>query len=307
MARCCGSTGTCACKVEGGRHITVTGTGTSQDPFRIAANTSLMVQDGPVFDMGLSGTGTPEDPWVLQVGYANTSRLTDLPDVNAPAPGDWNVLAYNPATDQWEAAPPSVTAAGGILTDDSINGDGSVDAPLGVNANTVRYISVTAAGLGLTDAAINSLVRPFADEAARDAASPTPVIGTISMLLSDPGRLDYWDGTDWFPITNGIQLDVQPGEVLALSGSYNMGTVTQYVRQLEVVTDVDGRFEVIPAVDLSGYAGVLSVHVQPMGTVGWVPVVDTGLDNITATAFRLDGGAPYAGYTLAATVTALLY
>lgn len=305
MARCCGSTGTCACKIEGGRHITVTGTGTSQDPFRVASNASLAVADNATFDMGLSGSGTPEDPWVLQVGYASGSGLNNLPDVSVPTPGDWHVLAFNPATQTWESAPPSVTEAGGILSDASINGDGSVGAPLGVNA--VRFLSVDVDGVGLSDAGINSLIRPFADATARAAADPPPSIGAISMLATDPGRLDYWDGTGWAPITNGIQLDVQPGEVLNLSGTYNGGTVTQYVTQLDVTTDVNGQFEVIPAVDLTGYAGVLTVQVQPLGSIGWAAVVDVGVDNVTATAYRLDDGTAYAGYTLTATVSALLY
>lgn len=307
MARCCGSSGTCACKISGGRHINVSGTGTSQDPFVVSSNATLAVSDSTTFDLGLSGTGTSDDPWVLQVGYANGSRLTDVPDVNAASPTDGHVLAWNETSGFWEPIPATVAEAGAVATDQSLSGDGSLGAPLAVRPDDTRFITVTVNGVGLSDDGLNAIIRPFADATARAAASPAPEIGAVSMLLSEPGRLDFWDGADWSPITNGLQLDVKPGEVLALSGSYAGGTVTQYVTLLSETTDVNGQFTVIPAVDLTGYAGVLSVHVQPVGSIGWTAVVDADTDRIVGTAYRLDDGTPYAGYTLSASVSALLY
>lgn len=308
MARCCSQTGTCACKMQDGRQVEITGSGTSQDPFVISSTASLAVEDNAVFDLGLTGNGTLDSPWTLSLGYASTSRLTDLPDVIAPAPTNAQVLQFSTAEGRWVAGPPATATPGAISKDTSLTGDGSASSPLGVRANAARYLRVTASGVELTDAAINRMVRVFPDAATRAATTIVPETTTISVLNTDPGRLDYWDGAEWLPISNGIQLAVQPGELLSLSGTYDGGTVIQYVDPVfSAETGIDGTFEVISADTLSNYAGVLTAQVVPTGDVAWTPMIDTDTDRIVGRAYRVDDGTPYAGFALTGIVTALLY
>lgn len=308
MARCCGSTGTCACKIVAGDRATVTGTGTSQDPFVVSSNVVLTSSSNTQFDLVLSGAGTAESPWTLEVVYAESGSLDGLPDVNTAGVANGYVLQWSDAAQAWVPGPPTTAAAGGSLTGQGIEGDGSAGAPLEVTADTARYISLSAAGVGLSDAGINSLVRIFPDATARAAASPAPIIGSVSMLVSEPGILDYWTGAQWMPVENGISTAaIQPGELLALSGGYVGGRVYQYVRQISVTTDINGDFDVIPAADLTNYAGVLSATVQVTGTVGWQCVVRGESDRIVGKAFRLDNGEAYGGYAVTAVVTGLLY
>lgn len=307
MARCCGSTGTCACKIEAGRNVAITGTGTSQDPFVVASNVSLSVEDNTTFDLGLSGAGTLTSPWVLTLRFADGARLTDLPDVDADAPQHGYVLGWNIVSQTWVPQPPTTAAAGGTLTDASLSGDGSSGSVLQVREDPAGYIATRAAGLGLSDTGINSLVRKFADAGTRASATPAPIFGALSMLNDHPGQIDYWDGAAWVPITNGVGLTVQSSELLALSGTYDGGPVTQFITTVSVETGVDGTFDVLSAVDLDTYAGVLSVSVQPMGPVPWVCMVEADVDRVMGTAYRLDTGAPYAGIVVSASVTATLY
>lgn len=484
MARCCGSTGSCACKMVAGRNVEVTGTGTAQDPFVIASRTALNTADSEQFTLILTGEGTLESPWNLRVDYGPAARLDNVPDVDAAAPVNGEVLSWSDSAQAWVPSAPAIVDTGvlgsnpvpnpsfetgvdgwsalsgsdaptvddswahsgsqsmrvargagtsdlwssgniggqvepnktytlsayllvpstnttdarlrvsgadvvalvdsftavrdqevrvsatfttndtadavfayvgggadgylnidsikidegdtalpygdgdspgwewlgtphasasrsvvGVLTGDGIGGDGSSGAPLAVTPDDARYIQVTADGVGLTDEAINRMVRPFPDATVRDAADPPPEVGTLSMLYTDPGRIDYWTGADWLPIDNGIRLDVQPGELLTLSGAYDGGTVMQRIQQMSAETDVAGDFEVLSELDLTNYAGVLSVHVQELGEAGWKGVVraDEANGRIMCRAFRLDDGTAYAGYTLESVVTAWLY
>lgn len=305
--RCCGGTGSCACKIEGGKNATVTGSGSVQDPYVVASDVALSVEDSTVFDLGLTGQGTLDSPWVLTVGYAATAGLNNIPDVNAPTPTNGWVLTWSNLEQRWIPGPPTTANAGTMTHDTSLFGDGSIGNPLGARPNETRYITTTASGIGLNDAGVNRLVRPFADAATRASASPAPTIGAISILNSVPGRLDYWDGSAWQPITNGIGLAIQTGQFLSLSGAYAGGQVIQYVAQFSATTDVNGLFDVIPPANLSGRAGVLSVMVQESGTTAWKCIVHAATDRVTGTAYRVDTGAPYGGVVLTGVVTALLY
>lgn len=308
MPRCCGSAGTCACKVESGRNITVTGIGSSQDPFVIAADVAFAVEDSATFNLILTGNGTLASPWTLSAQYADTASLDDLPDVDVAGVSTAKVLGYDPALGKWTPQPPATATPGGMTTDTSMDGDGSAGDPLMVRPDGARYIQVSGTGVGLTDDAINRMLRVFPDAPSRAAASPVPADFTLSMLVTNPGQVDYWTGTAWTPLTNGIGLDVKPGELLALSGSYANGPVVQYAAQLSVETAVDGAFEVIPTADLSTYAGVLTVHLQQIGTgIPWVAMLTTDTDRIVGKAYRGDDGTPYGGFTITGVVTALLY
>lgn len=312
MRNCGCGTGSCACKIEAGARSTVTGNGSSQDPYVISADVMLSVADSTTFDLILEGEGTLANPWVLRLAYASTARLNDHPEVDAEFPTDGQALLWDLARSKWVAGPVPATAPGLLLTDNqSLDGDGSAGDRFRVVPNNARYIETTLSGVGVTDDLINRLVRVWPDAATRDADTLTPDLNTISLLNDDPGRIDYWDGAEWASISNGIRLDIQAGQFLSLSGPYAGGGVVQYVAQLAVSTDVDGSFEVIPAADLSTYGGVLSVNVacaQPLaGGVPWMARLIPDTTRIMGYAYRIDTGAVYAGVPLTGIVTALLY
>jgi len=196
MPRCCGSAGSCACKIEGGRNITVTGVGSSQDPVVIAADVALGIEDNKTFDITLTGNGRLESPWMLSVDYASTASIDHLPDVDVAGAINGNVLAYSTATKKWEAAPPTTAAAGGMTTDLSLDGDGSVGDPLMVRPNAARYLMVDPDGLGLTNEALNRMLRFFPDAPTR--ASLLAARGTESAQTanrrSEAVRKDPTDG-----------------------------------------------------------------------------------------------------------------
>jgi hypothetical protein len=85
MARCSCAGSTCSCKLTGSGGITVTGTGTAQDPYAIAIDDLdigelLEVDDTTNVDLSLLGSGTALDPFVLsaevQVGDTVVSTPT---------------------------------------------------------------------------------------------------------------------------------------------------------------------------------------------------------------------------------------
>jgi hypothetical protein len=296
---CCGGSQRPA--LTEGRQIGVGGSGSSQDPYVISATTDLDVEDNLVFLMTLAGTGTLESPWRLQVHYAPTARLTDIPNVDTGDLQGGYTLLWDDVNEVWTTGPAATAAPGLISSGNGITGDGSGGSPLAAVGNAARYIAVTSAGL-------NALVRPFATEAARAAASPAAVTGTLSILATNPDRIDRFDGSDWQPITGGVGLDAEAGsQLLALSGGYADGPVTVYSRPFTDTTDSTGALEVIPAADLGTYSGVLDATVQETGAVVWHCQVLAGANNVTAVAYSVATGAPLVGATVSGTVNALLY
>jgi hypothetical protein len=311
MARCCGSTGTCACKIEGGRNITIKGMGSSQDPFVVEANVALEVEDSPTFDVGLTGNGTQEFPWLIAIRFANGATIDALPDVNVGELEERTngyVIGWDEATAQFTLRAPTTAAAGSVLTDASLTGDGSAGTPLSAQTDEARYVEVGANGIGLTDTGLQRIVRRYADETQRAAATPAPDPNSLSVLDSNPGQVDYWDGSEWLPIQSAVGLSVQSDALLELSGAYDGGPVVEYVNRITLVTAADGSFDALPTSELLTYGGVLSIHVQPTGNgTPWTCMAVPTVDRIVGRAIRVDNGAALAGAQITAEVRALLY
>ena len=307
LARCCGG-GSCSCKIEAGPKVTVTGIGSSSDPFVIAADVSIQVVDTTVFNLTLSGDGSTVSPWVVTLAYAATAKLNDIPDVNADAPTNGQVLAYNTTTSTWGPVAPTTAATGAVVHDLSLSGDGSAGTPLQVLEAPTRYLSTDAAGLGVTTAGINSLVRKFADSTARAAASPAPVLNSLSSLDNAPGKVDYWNGAAWISLEGAIKADAAANQFLQLSGAYaNTAQLTMLVRNFSGVTDSSGNLTVIPSATLSGKAGVLSVGVTVTGAQSYMPVLGAGANYVFVQARRLDDGALLVSQAITGQVTAYVY
>lgn len=306
MARCCG--GGCSCKIVEGSNITVTGVGSAQDPFVIATDIDMDVVDNDVFNLSLGGDGSATSPWALQVAFASTAQLTDVPDVNAPTPTNGQVLGWDNATQRWTPRAPTTAPTGAVSHDTSLAGDGSVGTPLQVQEDPTRGLSTTAGGLGITDALRNSTIRKFADATARAATTPVPTLNTLSELDTRPGVIDYWTGSQWLPVKGQVAIDAVGQEMLALSGAYADGLpVTMMVREFSGITGADGTLTIIPNSLISTRAGVLSVAVTVTGAQPYHPTVNAGTDNIYITARRIDDGFVLAGQAVTGQVTAYVY
>lgn len=306
MPRCCGGA-TCSCLIQNGQGIVVAGSGTAQDPYVITADFDFSVLDNTTFNLSLGGTGTVADPYVLAVGYASTAKLGDIPNVNTPAPANGQVLGWDSATNKWTARNPTTAASGSVLHDTSLTGDGSAGTPLAARHNATGFTQTTATGIGLTDDGKRNLVLHYADAATRSADTLTPAINTVSMLDNNPGQQDYWTGSQWVPVTNGIDRDLGP-EFMAISGSYDgISPVTLVTRQVTVTTDTLGYFDVLGATDLASAAGVLTCHFQETGVVPFKAMVVDNINAVGGYAYRLDTGEVYASQAISGIVTAYIY
>lgn len=306
--RCCQGA-TCSCLIQGSSGVTVTGSGTSQDPYVIAGNAVLDVLDTTVFNLTLGGTGTPDDPYVLRVDYASTATLGDISDVNAPAPTNGQVLGFDTTTNKWTPRAPTTAAAGSVLTDTSLTGDGSSGSHLAALHNPSGYTQTTSTGIGLTDNGKRNMVLHYASATVRAADSLTPAINTISMLDDTPGVQDYWTGSEWVPVTNGVSRSLG-GEFMQLSGDWDgVSPITLVTRRVGAITDSTGYFDILSDSDLTTLqaAGVLVCHFQETGAVGFKAVVVSNINAVGAIAYRLDNGLPYASQAIEGTALAYVY
>jgi hypothetical protein len=305
MPRCCG--GGCSCKIQAGTRVSITGVGSSNDPFVIAADSALAVVDNSVFDLTLVGSGTTASPWSLQVGFASTARLRDIPDVNALAPTNSQVLGWDSATSKWTPRAPTTAASGSVQHDTSLAGDGSAGSPLQVNEAANGFIE-TSSGLKITSAGINQMVRRFATSGDRTAASPAPAINTLSALDTAPGQVDYWTGSQWLPIKSTVAIDAAGAELLALSGSYaNTMPVTMLTRNFTGTTSADGTLTLIPNSLISARAGVLSVTVVVTGVQPYTYSIVPNTTQIDMVARNVTGGAVLANTAISGQYTAYVY
>ena len=310
MPSCCGSGSSCSCKISAGPGIEVTGSGTAVDPFVLSAAIAFEAVDNAQFDVTLTGTGETGNPYSLSVAYAATSKLDDIPDVNASAPTNGQVLSWNAATSTWVPAPPTTAPTGAVSHDQSLSGDGSAGAPLQVVPYAARFLALFAAnGIGISDAGVNQLVRHFIDSTARAAASPAPVLNTLSMLDSDPGRITWWDGVQWAPLAPSFD-SAYTGtttEFLALSGSYAGTRLTHLVKQFSGTTDASGNVDILDLGDLTGRAGVLTCQFQETGALPFKVVLFPNTDRVSGHVFNLVNGTPYASQAFTGIVDSWVY
>ena len=151
---CCGQS-TCACILEEGVGIEITGSGTATDPYVITSTVTdlsqfLRVVDTTTVNLTLSGTGTTEDP--LELRAYSTLRLTDLSDVDdpsgGPAVGESPVWVGSGADGHWEFDVPPPSPAGATNVDNGLSGIGSVGDPVVVETSGVWGVGALS-GLGV--------------------------------------------------------------------------------------------------------------------------------------------------------------
>lgn len=304
MPRCCQGA-TCACAIEAGLNISIVGVGSANDPYVVSADAAIAVQDNSVFNLTITGGGTTVNPWVLSTNFAATAKLDDIPDVNATTPANAQVLGWDSATSKWTARAPTTAASGSVQHDTSLSGDGSGGSPLQVVEEPNGYLATGGAGLGLSVTGKNRLIQHYVNSTAR-ATGTAPDLNTLTMLDTAPGRVDYWNGVAWVERLE-VRRDVGTGQFLDLSGPYTGGSVRQMFRQISTTTDALGQFDLLSAADLTGYAGVLTVHFQPTGSPAYTCMVLNALSHVVGEAHTLSDGGAYVSQAITGVVTAWLY
>lgn len=316
MAKCCGST--CACKMvalddlAGNAALEVAGTGTMQDPFTFRFLGTVADAD-PNGDVLLVVDFDPSRGYVLTPSFAPTSKLDHLGDVAAPAPSNGYVLGYNSGTGKWQPQAPTSAAPSSVHTDSSLSGDGSTGAPLNVRHDPDGGTTTGPAGVKLTALALSELTLRFSDATARATAIPAPTLNQLTMLDSNPGQVQFWDGTAWsnVEVFSGITYDTP---LLQLSGPPDGSNFVLYTGLVTGSTDNLGRIVLLDAADLLslGASGVISASfTAQVGVSTEVPciVIIDGSDDtqLAGIAYALDGTGPIDTQNIRGSLTAVLY
>lgn len=138
----------CNCKLAAGPGIQISGSGTSANPYVVKTDApglaeSFQVNDTESVNLTLRGSGTPNDPFILQ-GDA-TIRLTALADVDdpegGPAVGEVPTWVGVGGAGHWEFKVPPPSPAGAVNVSTGLIGVGSAPDPI-----KIRMIGTTAGG-----------------------------------------------------------------------------------------------------------------------------------------------------------------
>lgn len=231
MARCgCGTT--CSCVVQAGLRTTVTGNGSTANPYAISADVqgSTTVTDTSTVDSVITGTGAAATPWIISANV----KISASPD---------NCLSANPDGLFIQCPDGSDTIVqDGTLT--SVSGTGTISDPYIVNADvqgnttvldTVTVnASVTGAGTAGNPWVISANVIP----ACGLVSTPAGLAVNVSAW---PFACDEDNGT-------GIYCDPDNG---VLRGDPPHTSVSGRITGIEVVTvdlDTAGTVELIDTV-----------------------------------------------------------
>lgn len=305
---CCGGSGTCACQIIGTGSITVSGSGLPTDPFVLDSETNFESSANKTFVTIIEGDGSAGDPYSPVVTFADTAQLDDLPDVLAPTPANGHVLSWDAAQAKWVPAPPTTAAAGSVVHDTSLDGDGSAGTPLAVLPSPNRLIGTFPNGIGLTDSGLAATTLKFVDEAVRTSVLPNPMLNQLTMLDTQPGVIEYWTGSAWSVLPNQTVWDVPAGAMLELSGAYTAGIpVTIMVLQISKTTDDQGHFDVLGTTELTGRSGVLTAVFTEQGATPWKAVLNASSNKIVGTAYRITDGSVMVGSPVIGSAQAILY
>jgi len=303
---CCGQA-TCSCKIEtGDGPLGVSGSGQPGDPFIFDLELARSSTHNITFDTLSAGEGSTADPWTVETHFAPTAKLDHLPDVNVPSPANGQVLAWNTATNQWVAAAPTVAPTGAVSHDTSLSGDGSPATPLGVTPVTARLFGTFPTGVGLNDQGMVSVVQHFMGSGQRATTIPLPTLNQLTMLDSNPGVVDYWNGTAWVPQVGQVSWTTSD-EFLELSGPYSGGPVQVQTLQVSTTTDAVGVFDVLTVAALTGRSGVLTCLIQETGSQPWKAMPYPNTNKVSATAYRITDGSVMSAQPVTAMVMAITY
>lgn len=181
IARCGCAGQSCSCLIVEGEGINVSGSGTVDDPYVIESSASdiagtIQFVDTDTVDFTVSGSGTEANPY--QVRADATVALDDLTDVDAPAPAENEVLAWNGTA--WVPAPPNTVDPGAISVAEPLTGDGTAASPLGLDLVTDESLHGT--GTAADPLATATIVASGVD----NAAAPPDVPGSSQTVVAFP-------------------------------------------------------------------------------------------------------------------------
>lgn len=149
MARCGCSGSTCSCLVKGSGAISVTGAGSTGNPYIVSGALSLIVADSSSIDFSLTGDGSVATPYSLS--GAVSLALDGLTDVESAAATTGQVLAKQ-SDGQWRGVAPTTAPTGAITLSGTggLQGDGSAGNPLGIKLAPSSGLTLDATGLKLS-------------------------------------------------------------------------------------------------------------------------------------------------------------
>lgn len=148
MSRCgCAST-SCSCLVAGSNGVTVSGVGSSANPYTISGP-HMAVNNTSTVNLTLTGDGTAFAPYTFSADASIT--LDELTDVIAPTATAGQVLTYSTTpSPAWRPAPGATASPGAISVDpNTLIGDGSGGSPLSVKLDPADGIVSGPAGLSV--------------------------------------------------------------------------------------------------------------------------------------------------------------
>lgn len=198
MARCGCAGQTCSCLIQGGEGVEVIGSGTVGDPYIINTQGSdiagsIQFVDTDTIDFTVTGAGTEANPY--QIRADATMSLDSLSDVDAPAPTENYVLAWNGTA--WVPAPPNTVDPGTISTLEPITGDGTAGDPIALSL--VTDDSLTGTGTATDPLRATHIV------AEGYYTTEVPGGGTVNQTITFPtGRFTEVPGVFVSPLTANI-------------------------------------------------------------------------------------------------------
>lgn len=308
MGKCCGDS--CVCKIVGDAesYVNVTGTGTPTDPF-IISGLPLHGQPAGFTDSDGTIVITIEDGVVQFSLDLSETSIDELGDVLTTGATVGKVLAWNGTN--WVPTTGTTAAAGSVLHDASLTGDGSAGNLLQVQYDPDGLIALLAGGIGISETGLSWLVRHYADSDERDGDTVTPEVGALSVLETDPQQLWVWGSLGgWGPLLLLRQVTNLFGQLLELSGPYAGGPFSIITKQVNDTTDASGVLPLIADTELVGYAGVIAVTFMPESFTG-VPYIVTydvsGGDAVDGVVWAVDGSGVMASSPVSGVLTAYVY
>lgn len=199
MARCGCSGNTCSCVVTGSGGISVTGTGTTSNPFIVSGGGVLQVSDTATVDLTLSGSGSGASPY--QLSAAAVVSLDELTDVVATGGSTGYVLAKQ-GDGTFALNPPSTASPGAINVTGGIEGDGSAGSPLSIKLAPNSGLVEDSSGLKVSGTAGGAWTA-YTPTLTADVVNPIIGNGEIAGRYSQTGKTVHF--TMWIRIGSTTQ------------------------------------------------------------------------------------------------------
>lgn len=207
MARCGCSGTSCACSViaDPDSAITVTGSGSGASPYVIGGGGVVTVDDSDTIDFTVTGTGSTGSPYLITGDFIGDMEDIANFDPTGGAAGD--VVAFDGTG--YVLNPPSTATPGAIVTDTTLEGDGSGGDPLGITRQaTQTYVPDWTATTTNPDIGSGIIAGRYVED---------PATGWVDVSIDITAAADTQRGAGFY----SLELPVE-----ALAGQTQLFTVT---------------------------------------------------------------------------------